>query len=145
MATIKRFEDIEAWQTARLMTGTIYGLTKEKPWSVDFGLRDQIRRAAVSVMSNIAEGFESDEAAQFIRYLGYAKASAGEVRAQLYVALDSGYIDHQTFDRVSALAVQCSRQIHGFISYLRAYRVDHRISEDGWAYDLTEQSTSENG
>lgn len=138
MATIKRFEDIEAWKTARLMTRTIYGLTRERPWASDYGLRDQICRAAVSVMSNIAEGFESDDAPQFIRYLGYAKASAGEVRAQLYVALDTGYIDQQTFDSVSALAVKCSRQLHGFVSYLRAYRESHRIADHGWAYDVPE-------
>ncbi len=138
MATIKRFEDIEAWQTARLLTRTIYGLTRQRPWANDLGLRDQICRASVSVISNIAEGFESDEPAQFIRYLGYAKASAGEVRAQLYVALDSDYIDQQTFERVSDLATRCSRQIHGFMSYLRAYRQGGGVSEDGWDYDASQ-------
>ena len=142
MATIKQFEDIEAWQTARLLTRTIYGLTRQRPWASDLGLRDQICRAAVSVMSNIAEGFESDDAPQFVRYLGYAKASAGEVRAQLYVALDSGYIDQQTFDSVSALAVKCSRQIHGFISYLRGYRASHRIADDGWVYDVQDATNA---
>ena len=142
MATIKQFEDIEAWQTARLLTRTIYGLTRQRPWASDLGLRDQICRAAVSVMSNIAEGFESDDAPQFVRYLGYAKASAGEVRAQLYVALDSGYIDQQTFDSVSALAVKCSRQTHGFISYLRGYRASHRIADDGWVYDVPDATNT---
>ncbi|MEW6028330.1 MAG: four helix bundle protein [Chloroflexota bacterium] len=79
--TIKRFEEIEAWQTARELARRVYSLTDEGKFSRDFGLKDQIRRASVSVMSNIAEGFESQTQSQFIRYLGVAKASAGEVRS----------------------------------------------------------------
>ena len=83
MPTITRFEEIEAWQIARELTKLIYSLTDENKFSRGFGLEDQIRRAAVSIMSNISEGFESQTQAQFIRYLGLAKASAGEVRSQL--------------------------------------------------------------
>ena len=88
MPTITRFEEIEAWQTARELTRLIYEYTEDGKFARDFGLKDQIRRASVSIMSNIAEGFESQTQAQFIRYLGIAKASAGEVRSQLYVVRD---------------------------------------------------------
>ena len=83
MGAITRFEEIEAWQTARQLTNLIYEITDSGPFAKDFGLKDQIRRAAVSVMSNIAEGFESHTQALFIDFLGRAKGSAGEVRAQL--------------------------------------------------------------
>jgi len=86
MPTIKRFEEIEAWQTARDLTKTIYAVTEQGKFARDFGLRDQIRRASVSVMSNIVEGFESQTQQQFIRYLSIEMASAGEVRLQLYVS-----------------------------------------------------------
>ena len=93
MAGITRFEGIESWKTARQLTNMIYALSNQSGFNRDFGLRDQVRRAGVSVMSNIAEGFESRTDVQFINFLGMAKASAGEVRAQLYVALDQKYID----------------------------------------------------
>ena len=122
MATIVRFEDIEAWQTARDLTRLVYELTNEGTFARDFGLRDQMRRAAVSVMSNIAEGFESRTSRLFVEYLGRAKASAGEVRAQAYVALDVGYIDQSEFERLFDLADKSSRQISRFITYLESQR-----------------------
>ncbi len=82
MATITRFEEIEAWQTARELTKLIYALSNSGSLAHDFGLRDQMRRAAVSILSNIAEGFESRTQALFIEYLGRSKGSAGELRAQ---------------------------------------------------------------
>ena len=97
MAGITRFEEIEAWKTARLLTNKVYALSNQPGFNRDFGLRDQIRRAGASVMSNIAEGFESRTDVQFINFLGMAKASVGEVRAQLYVALDQKYIDNEQF------------------------------------------------
>ncbi len=107
MPTIKHFEEIEAWQTARELTNLVYALTNQEQFARDFGLKDQIRRAAVSVMSNIAEGFESQTQSQFIRYLGIAKASAGEVRSQLYVARDQSYISEAQFKQAS---IRFSRQ-----------------------------------
>mgnify|MGYP001765691330 CR=1 FL=1 len=95
MAGITRFEEIDAWIASRQLTNMIYSLSNETSFSRDFGLRDQIRRASVSVMSNIAEGFESRTDIQFINFLGMARASAGEVRSQLYVALDQRYISIQ--------------------------------------------------
>lgn len=86
MATVQKFEDLLCWQKARALTKFIYDITKYRNFDMDKGLQDQIRRAAVSVMSNIAEGFESGTRQEFLNYLYIAKASAGEVRAQLYAA-----------------------------------------------------------
>lgn len=104
MAPLKRFEDIEAWQKARRLTREIYTLPGSGQLSKDFGLRDQIRRAAVSVMSNIAEGFERGGSAEFSQFLAIAKGSTGEIEAQLYVALDQKYITQEQFESSTALA-----------------------------------------
>jgi four helix bundle protein len=120
MPTITRFEEIEAWQTARELTRSVYALSNQGSFARDFGLRDQMRRAAVSAMSNIAEGFESRTQALFIDFLGRAKASAGEVRAQSYVALDAGYQSQSQFDTLFDQADKCSRQISRFMTYLES-------------------------
>jgi len=136
MPTITRFEEIEAWQTARELTKLIYSLTEEGKFSRDFGLKDQIRRASVSVMSNISEGFESQTQAQFIRYLGLAKASAGEVRSQLYVCKDLEYISQDQFTKSFATAEKASRQIARFIAYLEAHPQSQRVREDSAEYEV---------
>lgn len=118
MAKITRFEDIDAWKKARELTSAIYAVCRTEGFARDFGLRDQIRAAAVSAMSNIAEGYERDGNAEFRQFLYIAKASPGEVRSQLYVALDAGYIDELTFRRLTALAMDTIRLIRGFIRYL---------------------------
>lgn len=118
MAKIERFEDIEAWQDSRVLVSTVYGLTRATDFSRDFGLRDQIQRAAVSVMSNIAEGFERGSNKEFIQFLYIAKGSVGEVRSQLYASLDLGYIDKPTFDTVTGHALILSRKIASFVKYL---------------------------
>ncbi len=120
MAAINRFEDIEAWQLAREMTKAIYAISNDDSFARDFGLRDQIRRASVSIMSNIAEGFERGGDKEFLQFVSIAKGSSGEVRAQLYVALDAGYIDQQTFSRLSDMATQISRMLAGLMKYLRS-------------------------
>ena len=120
MATIRMFEEIEAWQKARELTRAIYLCSKTGAFSRDFGLRDQIRRSSVSVMSNIAEGFERGGKAEFIQFLAVAKGSAGEVEAQLYVALDAGYIDEKEFKTLKGTAASTKRLIAGFMNYLRA-------------------------
>jgi four helix bundle protein len=135
MAGITRFEDIESWKTARRLTNLVYDLGNQMGFNRDFGLRDQIRRAGVSVMSNIAEGFESRIDIQFINFLGMAKASAGEVRAQLYVALDQKYITEEQFQEAFALAQTCSRQIAKFISYLEANPRKQRVSDEQFSYE----------
>lgn len=118
MATISRFEEIEAWKSARELTRLIYRLTNGTVFAKDFGLKDQIRRAAVSVMSNIAEGFERDGTREFLQFMATAKASSGEVRSQLYVALDAGHISDQDFSTATSLAEETSRLIRGFMRYL---------------------------
>jgi four helix bundle protein len=90
MALIKRFEDILAWQEARKLMREIYGITREGTLAKDFGLRDQIQRAAVSVMTNIAEGFDCESHVEFARFLGISRRSAIEVQSLLYTALDIG-------------------------------------------------------
>jgi len=134
MPTISRFEEIEAWKTARELTNLVYKLTIQDKFSRDFGLRDQIRRAAVSVMSNIAEGFESQTQAQFIRYLGIAKASAGEVRSQLYVGMDQSYISKEQFDQAFNLSDKALRQLVRFIAYLESHPQSRRVRDDGAEY-----------
>ena len=119
MAKITRFEEIESWKRSRELTRSIYRITLKQKFSRDFGLRDQIRRAAVSILSNIAEGFERDGDKEFIQFLSLAKGSCGELRAQLYVALDQEYIDQQEFLTLSNSAVEISRLISGLIKYLK--------------------------
>jgi four helix bundle protein len=119
MSKIEKFEDIQAWQKARVLTKEIYDISKIREFASDFGLRDQIRRASVSAMSNIAEGFERGGDNEFIQFLSLAKGSCGEVRSQLYVALDQGYITPTGFDALSGQATEISRLIAGFMTYLQ--------------------------
>jgi len=118
MATIERFEDIQAWQKAREVASKIYKLCKHGELASDFGLRDQIRRSAVSVQSNIAEGFGRDGNKEFIRFLKIAKGSSCEFRSQLYNLLDAEYIDQATFESLYGMSSENERLIGGFINYL---------------------------
>ena len=119
MSKIKRFEDIESWKKARKLTKDVYAATAQEKFSRDFGLKDQIRRAAVSILSNIAEGFERGGDKEFLQFLAVAKGSSGEVRAQLYVALDLDYISMTQFDALTQTATEVSQLISGFMKYLR--------------------------
>ena len=114
----ERFEDLRAWQTARELTNRVYAVPKRGLFSDDWALRDQIRRASISVMSNIADGFERRTKARFVDVLGRAKASAGEIRCQLLVAIDQEYLTTEEFDHASDLADKVSRQLHNLIQYL---------------------------
>ncbi len=134
MTTIVRFEDIDAWQTARELTGLVYKLTRSGEFARDFGLRDQMQRASVSIMSNIAEGFENRTNLLFRDYLGRAKASSGELRAQLYIAIDTGYLNDNDFSQVFELCDKCSRQISRFIQYLA--QKPNAIREEGIDYNV---------
>jgi four helix bundle protein len=138
VGTIRRFEEIEAWQTARELTRRIYEVSGSGKFSRDYGLRDQMRRAAVSIMSNIAEGFESGTQPLFIRYLQYSKASAGEVRAQLYVGLDARYVTDAEFEELFDLADKCSRQLSRFIAYLESQPAKPRVRETVSVYQVEE-------
>ena len=118
---IEKFEDFIAWQKARTLTAEIYKVSGCGKFSRDFGLKEQIRRASVSIMSNIAEGFERGRASEFHQYLSIAKASCAEVRAQLYVALDVGHLTAEEFNHLMRSATELGRIIGG----LRA-SVSHR-------------------
>ena len=119
MATIEKFEDIQAWQKGRELTQMVYRLSKQADFAKDFGLKDQIRRAAVSITSNIAEGFERGGNKEFIQFLSYSKGSAGEVRSQLYVAADENYISPEDSETLHKSCLEISRLLDGFISYLQ--------------------------
>jgi len=119
MDAIERFEDIEAWKRARVMTRKIYALSRTGPFSRDFGLKDQMRRASVSSMSNIAEGFERDGTQEFFHFLSMAKGSIGEVRSQLYVALDEGYITKDEFVDLYRDAEGIGKMTAAFMAYLQ--------------------------
>ena len=113
---IQKFEDLIAWQKARALAKVIYKMTEAGKFSRDFGMRDQIRRAAVSIMSNIAEGLERMGRAEFHQFLVIAKA---EVRSQLYIAHDIGYIDREQFEEIHSLAEEVGRIIGGLRASLK--------------------------
>ena len=113
MTAIAKFEDLIAWQEARILTKTIYKLTTEGPFAKDFGLRDQIQRASVSVMANVAEGFDCESTAEFARFLGFARRSAVEVQSLLYAALDAEYINQDVFKAHYEQAKKCKALIGG--------------------------------
>ena len=119
---IKHFEEIEAWQLARELALKIYSLTRQEKFSRDFELKRQIQRAAGSVMHNIAEGFDSDTNAEFLRFLRYAKRSCSELQSELYMAMDQKYISEDEFHNNYDHAGRTRATIRGFIRYLSAYR-----------------------
>jgi four helix bundle protein len=119
MGKIERFEELSAWRKSRELTRLIYQLSGAGEFGRDFGLKDQVRHAAVSIPSNIAEGFERDGDKEFLQFLSIAKGSCGEVRTQLYIALDQQYLTQSQFDSVSNQLAELSRMISGLITYLR--------------------------
>ena len=120
MAKIERFEDIEGWKEARTLTKAIYQATRLPGFSRDIDLRQQMRRASVSIMANTAEGFDAASNREFIKFLGYALRSGTELQSHLYVALDQGYVDHRTFGSLRERTVLVKSLIGGFIRYLRS-------------------------
>ncbi len=119
MARVQQFEDLEVWRKARELINMIYQVTALGNFSRDFGLRDQLRRAGVSIISNIAEGFERGGDKEFLQFLAMAKGSCGEIRAQLYVALDQKYLDEIQFQSLVEKALEVSRLISGLMKYLQ--------------------------
>ena len=113
MRKIERFEDLIAWQKARELTRDIYQITRQGVFAKDFGLSGQIQRATVSIMSNIAEGFERGGRGEFHQFLSTAKASCAEVRSQLYVSFDIGYLDQSKFNQLLTQAEEVGRIIGG--------------------------------
>ena len=122
---IERFEDIEAWQLARELTRKVYKLTAMAGFSRDYGLNDQIQKTAGSSMHNIAEGFDAESNAEFMRFLRYAKRSCSEVQSQLYVAIDEKYISPEDFQFVYEQAGRTRAAISGFINYLQKYEASN--------------------
>jgi four helix bundle protein len=120
---LKHFEDLEIWKEARRLTRQVYQLTHDAALSKDFGLRDQIQRAAVSIMSNIAGGFERGGNQEFIQFLYVAKGSCGEVRSQLYVALDQGYVAQKESDELIKCFKRLAVMISNLIDYLKRSRM----------------------
>ena len=120
MATIKRFEEIKVWQEARELAKMVYNATSQGGFAKDFGLRDQIQRASVSVGSNIAEGFARNGNKEFVKFLWIAKGSATEVQSQLYTAMDVGYITDAEFKTIYEKAESCNRLIYRSIRSLRS-------------------------
>ena len=122
MKKIKHFEELIAWQKARELTKQIYSTTNRGPFAKDFGLRDQIRKASVSIMSNLAEGFERGGRAEFHQFVVIAKGSCAEVRSQLYVALDAEYVTQEQFEVLMKLGNELSRIIGGLRASLQRQR-----------------------
>ena len=116
---IKKFEDLESWKQARQLANNIYNLSKTDKFSKDFGLRAQIRRASVSILSNIAEGYERDGNQELMQFLSIAKGSCGEVRSQLYIAGDQGYISKDDCEQMIDNCKKLSIMLHKFIEYLK--------------------------
>lgn len=115
---LKKFEDLEIWQDGRVLTQIVYRLSKEGAFAKDFALRDQIRRACISITSNISEGFERSSNKQFLYFLSIAKGSASEVRSQIYVAFDEEYISREEFNQLYEQASKTISKIGGLMHYL---------------------------
>jgi len=120
MANVQKFEDLEVWKQARILTNEIHEVTCQTDFSKDYSLRDQIRRSSGSVMDNIAEGFERNGNKEFIQFLYYSKGSNGEVRSQLYRSLDFGYLDQQKFDKLYKMSNQIGALIYNLVHYLKS-------------------------
>lgn len=139
MSTIQKFEDLKVWQKARLVNLEIYKLSNKGSFSKDFGLRDQIRRASVSVLSNIAEGFERNGNKEFNQFLSIAKASAAEIRAQLYVAKDLEYISNEEFTEIVNGLIEVSKMLSGLMSYLKTTEIKgSKFMEEGSVHGATQ-------
>jgi four helix bundle protein len=123
MNKVERFEDLIAWHKARQLTRRVYELTRSGGWAKDFGLSSQIQRASVSIMSNIAEGFERNRPGKFHQFLSTAKASCAEVRSQLYIAADVGYLTNEDFAAVLAQAEEVGRIVGGLRAAVRRRQV----------------------
>jgi four helix bundle protein len=118
LSTFNCIEEIEAWQKARALVQEIYKISNQTEFSRDFALKNQIRKAAISIMSNIAEGYERSGNKEFSQFLSIAKGSIGEVRSQLYASMDQKYITLQVFERINQILLETGKMIGGMINYL---------------------------
>ena len=137
MSSIKKFEDLKVWQKARELNLHIYKILNNPIFSKDFGLKDQIRRASISIISNIAEGFERNGNKEFNQFLSIAKASAGEVRSQLYITNDLNYISQDEFELIFNMLIEVSKMISGLMSYLKTTEIKgSKFMEDAAPYGI---------
>lgn len=123
MATIQKFEDLEVWKKARILSDKVYPLTFKEPVSSDFRMKDQMRGSVGSIMDNIAEGFERGSKLEFINSLTTSKGETGELKSQLYRCLDNKYISQKLFDELYNLADEITKMITGFINYLNKSKI----------------------
>ena len=134
MAKITRFEEIRAWKMSREIANSVYRLSNETGLSKDFGLKDQMRCAAGSMMHNIAEGFDAGSDPEFIRFLRYSLRSATELQSQMYLALDLGYVEKSEFEALYSEVNTAKNHLHGFIAYLVKSKAKQSISEPSSNY-----------
>jgi four helix bundle protein len=123
MPTYSSFEDLPVWKSAKELAILVYKITSKGKLSKDYGLKDQIQRAAVSVSSNIAEGFERGTKQELIQFLYIARGSCGELRSQLFIAKEIGYLDNKEFEESYTAMRELSKQINGFIEYLKTTNI----------------------
>lgn len=126
MTTITRFEDIEAWQLGRELKRSVYQFSKAGEFAKDFALKDQIRRAAISVTANIAEGIEREGNREFVQFLSHSKGSCGEVQDHLYTALDQSYLTQEQFDELYRKASEVGQKLGAFMNYLQRTEIRGR-------------------
>ena len=126
MATIKNFEELDVWKISMELCTEIYDLTNSELFSKDFALKDQIRRSAISIPSNISEGYERDGVNQFLYFLAISKGSCGELRTQLRIAYNLNYLSSIDFNNLNEKCLSTSKQLSGFIKYLRNYKLNEK-------------------
>lgn len=126
MATIKNFEELEVWKIAMELCTEVYSLTNSDLFSKDFALKDQVRRSAISIPSNISEGYERDGINQFFYFLAISKGSCGELRTQLRIAFNLNYITNNEYNLLNEKCLSTSKQLSGFIKYLRNYKLNEK-------------------
>ncbi len=142
MPTIQRFEDLRVWQESRELVQQVYQLTAGFPRQETFGLSSQMRRAAVSVMSNIAEGFERGSNTEFVQFLYIARSSSGEVRSQCYVASDMKYGTEAEIQEIRDRCERLARRLRAFIDYLKSSGIKgQKFHESGATYEIQEPET----
>jgi len=122
MGKIKRFEDLPIWKKSVEVSLEIYRIAEQGKLKNDFSLKDQLKRAAISISSNIAEGYEYNNNKDFLRFLRYAKGSAGELRSQIFILKEMRFIDNEAYEKINVLLLEVSRQISGFMKYLREHK-----------------------
>ncbi|MFP4092184.1 MAG: four helix bundle protein [Cyclobacteriaceae bacterium] len=122
MGKIERFEDLPIWKKAAEISLNVYRISEKGKLKNDFSMKDQIKRAAISISSNIAEGFEYGNNSDFVRYLRYAKGSAGELRSQMYIINEMELVESADYQKINEQLIEVSKQISGFMKYLREHR-----------------------